>query len=71
MPEQDVGDDAHTPHVCSGGDLLVIDDLGCHELSRAPQHLQRLPRLLLAGQSEVDHLDLVAEIMHPQKGEES
>ena len=57
--QEDVADHPHRPHVRRGGDGLVGDDLGRDELGGAEQNPDVLARIKLAGQTEVDDLDLV------------
>ena len=59
---QDVGDDAHRPHVRRVADGVEVDDLGRHELWRPEQHLQLLRRVETARQAEVNDLDPVARL---------
>lgn len=47
---QHVGDDAHAPHVCGVGDLLVVDHLRGQEFRGAKVHFQLLIGIVPAAE---------------------
>lgn len=60
--EEDVADDADAPHVSEASDGIEVDDLRGDKLGRAKEDLQLLVRIVEAGHSKVNDLDLVASL---------